>query len=777
MAAKSGKGAAALLATTKRSCKSYYDLLGVPATAHLDDIKKAFRKKVLLLHPDKNQDAPEEAAELFSLVQVAYNTLSQVELRDKYDASLRASGDERLTPLMLEGNEIWQAFEVMDKFRTQGFAVLSKVDELERRYKIPAGQLRFREGVPCAGYESGCRHIRRLSAADCTGLVDTQSTTISTTTTTAATTPITPQPQTNKPGAAKQAPTPSSAGKKTSSDDQRIFLCHRHNCLHMCAGDHCTADEQICPVYALWLVERWMDARRRRWDAMFAQGEWSVQVSHRPGAGCGLPYWFNAKTGRSLWVDEWERDDVLRARDDYDRRAAAARAVRDDSHGHGHGDAAKQSEQERLTPVSPELDAAPRSAKITTSDAPTRRPAVSTETEKEQAEKKEEGKEEEEERHVCTYEVCHRHGYEELDRDVWVCHVGRAPHLCTRLQCHLTRREQNGSVVCWATRKLYAAGSGEEEYAIGDYEASVLYEDKEAKALGVTTKTLTYVSETTGEVVTAEVEVPRGLKLNFAGPGLIAYGGPAASTLGKRGRLEAAAVEDEVELDPERAQADEAKLTQRDIKRIKRLELDLNEEKRREREEMKLTEKEDVAPEEEPREDEDEDDVVAESEQQAAVADETKREEAEVEPAAPALKAPLPPSHARYRLRRMMVEKEQQVKQEQREREEDIYAHASDTIYSIYGGSLDLVGHRKEEEWETIQGFAGGFEGVQEEEEEERDVETEAKEMKALRHKKLEYKAKQHVGLIEGAKKKEKTDKKEHHQPDAASAQPIPRRH
>jgi hypothetical protein len=348
-----------------------------------------------------------------------------------------------------------------------------KVDELERRFKIPAGQLRFREGVPCAGYESGCRHIQRLSAADCTGLVDTQSTTITSTSTTsttststaaaaAAKTPATPQPQTNKPGAAKQA----RAAKKTSGDDdQRIFLCRRHNYLHMCAGDHCTADEQVCPVYGLWLVERWMDARRRRWDAMFAQGEWSVQVSHRPkGAGGGLPYWFNAKTGRSLWVDEWERDDVLRARDDFDRRAAAAaRAARDDSRG-GHGDAAKQSEQERLTPVSPELDAAPRPAKTTTSHAPTRRPAVSTETEKAEAAKKNEGKgKEEEERHVCTYEACHRHGYEELDRDVWVCHVGRAPHLCTRLQCHLTRREQNGSVVCWATRKLYAAGSGEEE--------------------------------------------------------------------------------------------------------------------------------------------------------------------------------------------------------------------------------------------------------------------------------------------------------------------------
>jgi len=69
---------------------------------------------------------------------------------------------------------------------------------------------------------------------------------------------------------------------------------------------------------------------------------------------------------------------------------------------------------------------------------------------------------------------------------------------------------------------------------------------------------------------------------------------------------------------------------------------------------------------------------------------------------------------------------------------------------------LDLVGHRKDEEWETIQGFAGGFEGVQEEEEDERDVELEATEMKACRHRKLDYKAKRHPGLIESMKEERK---------------------
>ncbi|XP_068960591.1 dnaJ homolog subfamily B member 2 isoform X2 [Petaurus breviceps papuanus] len=64
---------------------SYYEILDVPPSASPDDIKKAYRKKALQWHPDKNPDNKEFAEQKFKEVAEAYEVLSDKNKRDLYD--------------------------------------------------------------------------------------------------------------------------------------------------------------------------------------------------------------------------------------------------------------------------------------------------------------------------------------------------------------------------------------------------------------------------------------------------------------------------------------------------------------------------------------------------------------------------------------------------------------------------------------------------------------------------------------------------------------------
>ncbi|KAA1075014.1 hypothetical protein PGT21_027044 [Puccinia graminis f. sp. tritici] len=62
----------------------YYDILGLTPKATALEIKAAYRRMALKMHPDKNPDDP-DAGEKFKSLAVAYNTLSDPQLRKKYN--------------------------------------------------------------------------------------------------------------------------------------------------------------------------------------------------------------------------------------------------------------------------------------------------------------------------------------------------------------------------------------------------------------------------------------------------------------------------------------------------------------------------------------------------------------------------------------------------------------------------------------------------------------------------------------------------------------------
>ena len=70
---------------------NYYELFEIDKTAEPEEIKKAYRQKLMEWHPDKNPDRRIQAEEMTKALNIAYGVLSDQTQRRHYDRVLHYS--------------------------------------------------------------------------------------------------------------------------------------------------------------------------------------------------------------------------------------------------------------------------------------------------------------------------------------------------------------------------------------------------------------------------------------------------------------------------------------------------------------------------------------------------------------------------------------------------------------------------------------------------------------------------------------------------------------
>ncbi len=104
--------------------KDYYEILGVPRNATLEEIKKAYRELALKYHPDRNKS--KEAEEKFKEINEAYAVLSDPEKRRQYDMYGPSGFGQRYSE-----EDIFRGFNFEDIFRDLGINFGFDVSDFE----------------------------------------------------------------------------------------------------------------------------------------------------------------------------------------------------------------------------------------------------------------------------------------------------------------------------------------------------------------------------------------------------------------------------------------------------------------------------------------------------------------------------------------------------------------------------------------------------------------------------------------------------------------------
>jgi molecular chaperone DnaJ len=153
------------MATTEK--RDYYEVLGIPRTASVDDIKKAYRKLAVKYHPDKNPgDA--DAEEKFKEAAEAYGVLSDEEKRARYDryGHQGMSGMGGFDPNQFAdfGDILGDLFGFGDFFGTRGRRSNRAARGNDLRYDL---QLEFMDAV--FGKEISLNVPRTVTCVTCSG--------------------------------------------------------------------------------------------------------------------------------------------------------------------------------------------------------------------------------------------------------------------------------------------------------------------------------------------------------------------------------------------------------------------------------------------------------------------------------------------------------------------------------------------------------------------------------------------------------------------------------
>jgi molecular chaperone DnaJ len=93
----------------------YYEILGVARDAGLEQIKKAYRRKAVQYHPDKNP-GDKVAEERFKELSAAYAVLADAEKRREYDAALAGGQAWQASPGAAGGGEAWSVEDFLRQF-------------------------------------------------------------------------------------------------------------------------------------------------------------------------------------------------------------------------------------------------------------------------------------------------------------------------------------------------------------------------------------------------------------------------------------------------------------------------------------------------------------------------------------------------------------------------------------------------------------------------------------------------------------------------------------